>query len=71
MDFRTVTSLIWGIMVLLLYGYILAKRIAGYRQHRDRRSRRDFAEAVALFHRLYAGLAPSAQRHFDAVTSAP
>jgi uncharacterized membrane protein len=49
MDFRTVTSLIWGIMVLLLYGYILAKRIAGYRQHRDRRSRRDFAEAVALF----------------------
>jgi phenylacetic acid degradation operon negative regulatory protein len=29
------------------------------------------AEAVALFHRLYAALAPSAQRHFDAVTSAP
>jgi phenylacetic acid degradation operon negative regulatory protein len=29
------------------------------------------AEAVALFHRLYAALAPTAQRHFDAVTSAP
>jgi phenylacetic acid degradation operon negative regulatory protein len=29
------------------------------------------AEAVALFHRLYAALGPSAQRHFDAVTSAP
>jgi hypothetical protein len=26
---------------------------------------------VALFHRLYAALAPNAQRHFDAVTSAP
>jgi phenylacetic acid degradation operon negative regulatory protein len=29
------------------------------------------AQAVALFHRLYATLGPSAQRHFDAVTSAP
>jgi phenylacetic acid degradation operon negative regulatory protein len=29
------------------------------------------ADAVALFHRLYAALAPSAQRHFDAVTNAP
>jgi phenylacetic acid degradation operon negative regulatory protein len=29
------------------------------------------AEAVALFHNLYAALAPTAQRHFDAVTSAP
>jgi phenylacetic acid degradation operon negative regulatory protein len=29
------------------------------------------AEAVALFDRLYAALAPTAQRHFDAVTSAP
>jgi phenylacetic acid degradation operon negative regulatory protein len=29
------------------------------------------AEAVALFHRLYSALAPGAQRHFDAVTSAP
>ena len=29
------------------------------------------ADAVALFHRVYAALAPSAQRHFDAVTSAP
>jgi phenylacetic acid degradation operon negative regulatory protein len=29
------------------------------------------AEAVTLFHRLYAALGPTAQRHFDAVTSAP
>ena len=29
------------------------------------------ADAVALFHRLYKALAPTAQRHFDAVTSAP
>jgi len=29
------------------------------------------ADAVALFDRLYAALAPTAQRHFDAVTSAP
>jgi phenylacetic acid degradation operon negative regulatory protein len=29
------------------------------------------AQAVALFHRLYTALAPTAQRHFDAVTSAP
>jgi phenylacetic acid degradation operon negative regulatory protein len=29
------------------------------------------AEAVALFDRLYTRLAPTAQRHFDAVTSAP
>jgi phenylacetic acid degradation operon negative regulatory protein len=29
------------------------------------------ADAVALFDRLYAALAPSAQRHFDAVTNAP
>jgi phenylacetic acid degradation operon negative regulatory protein len=28
-------------------------------------------EAVALFHRLYPALAPTAQRHFDAVTSSP
>jgi hypothetical protein len=24
-----------------------------------------------LFHRLYSALAPGAQRHFDAITSAP
>jgi phenylacetic acid degradation operon negative regulatory protein len=29
------------------------------------------ADAVALFHELYASLAPPAQRHFDAVTSTP
>ena len=29
------------------------------------------AEAVALFHRLYGALAPGAQRHFDAVATAP
>jgi phenylacetic acid degradation operon negative regulatory protein len=29
------------------------------------------ADAVALFHRLYSALAPGAQRHFDAITSAP
>jgi phenylacetic acid degradation operon negative regulatory protein len=29
------------------------------------------AKAVALFDRLYAKLAPKAQRHFDAVTAAP
>ena len=29
------------------------------------------ADAVALFDRLYAALAPTAQRHFDAVTSTP
>jgi len=29
------------------------------------------ADAVALFHRLYTALAPSAQRHFDTVTNAP
>jgi phenylacetic acid degradation operon negative regulatory protein len=32
---------------------------------------RSRARAVALFHRLYRALAPKAQRHFDAVTSAP
>jgi phenylacetic acid degradation operon negative regulatory protein len=29
------------------------------------------AKAVALFHRLYAALAPAAQRHFNEVTTAP
>jgi phenylacetic acid degradation operon negative regulatory protein len=29
------------------------------------------ADAVALFHELYASLAPTAQRHFDAVTTTP
>ncbi|HTE63709.1 MAG TPA: PaaX family transcriptional regulator C-terminal domain-containing protein, partial [Solirubrobacteraceae bacterium] len=29
------------------------------------------AKAVALFHRLYAALAPPAQRHFNEVTTAP
>lgn len=29
------------------------------------------SDAVALFHRRYAALAPKAQRHFDAVTSVP
>lgn len=29
------------------------------------------AKAVALFHRLYATLAPAAQRHFNEVTTAP
>jgi phenylacetic acid degradation operon negative regulatory protein len=35
------------------------------------RAPRHRAEAVALFHGLYAALAPTAQRHFDAVTRAP
>jgi phenylacetic acid degradation operon negative regulatory protein len=29
------------------------------------------ADAVALFHELFAALAPTAQRHFDAVTTTP
>jgi phenylacetic acid degradation operon negative regulatory protein len=29
------------------------------------------AEAMALLHRLYAALAPAAQRHFEAVTTPP
>jgi phenylacetic acid degradation operon negative regulatory protein len=29
------------------------------------------ADAVALFHELYSALAPTAQRHFDAVTTTP
>jgi phenylacetic acid degradation operon negative regulatory protein len=29
------------------------------------------ADAVALFHELYSSLAPTAQRHFDAVTTTP
>jgi phenylacetic acid degradation operon negative regulatory protein len=35
------------------------------------RGPRHRAEAVALFHRLYEALAPGAQRHFDAVVTAP
>jgi putative flippase GtrA len=49
MDFRVATSLIWGIAVLVLFSYVLGKRWSGYRQHRDRRARRDFVEALALF----------------------
>jgi putative flippase GtrA len=48
-DFRIATSLIWGIAVLVLFSYILGKRWNGYRQHRDRRARRDFVESLALF----------------------
>jgi phenylacetic acid degradation operon negative regulatory protein len=29
------------------------------------------ADAVALFHELYSSLAPTSQRHFDAVTTTP
>ena len=35
------------------------------------RAPRHRADAVALFDRLYAALAPTAQRHFDALTSTP
>ena len=49
MDFRIATSLIWGMAVLILFSYVLGKRWMGYRQHHDRRARRDFLEALALF----------------------
>lgn len=54
-DWRLAFFILWGGGCVLIYGVVFMNRLALYRKHHDRRSRRDLGEASGLF--LVAGSA--------------
>lgn len=49
MDTRLLAFIVWGIGMVLVYGYVMLVRLRSWRLHHDSRSARDLAEAAGLF----------------------
>lgn len=49
LDTRFLAFLVWGVGTMAVYTEVVRQRAAAHRIHHDRRSRRDFMSALALW----------------------